>query len=179
MRSGAARAPPYPLWLCLATWSTYNFHHYGNSHCKCSSKAVSTFIIGNTWHRWPEYAAKNKWSSPSPPAFPGNSLESSFLEKERKLDVICYSRRTQNNHCLDTVLQYLNCCFQLRWQVNRCNIRMLSWLFSVLLHVSWMTNWLFSHSRLNNNNANVQASARIILVNGIFNYTETVSTANH
>lgn len=42
-----------------------------------------------------------------------------------------------------------------------------------------MTNWLLSHSRLNNNDANVQATACIIVVDGIFNYTEAANAADH
>lgn len=42
-----------------------------------------------------------------------------------------------------------------------------------------MTNWLLRRSRLNNNEANMQATTRIIIVNGIFNYLEAANTDDH
>lgn len=53
------------------------------------------------------------------------------------------------------------------------------WLFSVLLQVSSMTNWLLSHSRLNNNDANIHATARIIIADAIFNYMEAANATYH
>lgn len=51
--------------------------------------------------------------------------------------------------------------------------------YFVLLQVSLMTNWLLSHSRLNNKDANIPATARIIIGNVIFNYTEAATAACH
>lgn len=42
-----------------------------------------------------------------------------------------------------------------------------------------MTNWLLSHSRLNNNDANIHATARIIIADAIFNYMEAANATYH
>lgn len=55
-----------------------------------------------------------KESPLSPPFLPGNGMKNTFLERERKLDVICNGREAQNNHHLDAVLQYFYCCVELQ-----------------------------------------------------------------
>lgn len=42
-----------------------------------------------------------------------------------------------------------------------------------------MTNWLLSRSRLNNDDANVRTTTRVMAVNGIFNDTEAADAADH
>lgn len=180
MRSAATWIPPCPWWLCLATCWTYNVNHYRSTCCNpaCKSQALPLqqirsdrnvpqrmatkmerflFLHSSQGMVWKVHVQRKK----------ENWMSSATAEKHKIIIVLtlfCNIFIAALSYG-DKLIDAMSCCWP--------------WLFSVLLQVSSMTNWLLSHSRLNNNDANIHATARIIIVNVIFNYTEAANAAYH